>query len=90
MFAGAFGLGTLALWLLNQLGSGTLLIAAAIAAIIALAVVGSLTAQLKQAVHRNAAADYIREGSFNLDVSYDRYLYETTKKRKIETGKQNK
>ena len=90
VFAGAFGLGTLALWLLNQLGSGTLLIAAAIAAIIALAVVGSLTAQLKQAVHRNAAADYIREGSFNLDVSYDRYLYETTKKRKIESGKQNK
>jgi len=90
VFAGAFGLGALALWLLEQLGSGTLLIAAVIAAIIALIVVGMLTAQLKQAVHQDAAADYVREGSFNLDVSYDRFLYETTKKRKIETGNQNK
>ncbi len=90
VFAGAFGLGALALRLLGQLGGGTLLIAAVIAAIIALIVVGSLTAQLRQAVHQNAAADYVRKGSFRLDVSYDRFLYETTKKRKIESGNSNK
>ena len=90
VFAGAFGVGTLALWLLKQLGSGTLLIAAVLAAIIALIVVGRLTAQLKQAVHNDAAADYVRDGSFDLQVSYDRFLYETTKKRKIENGNQKK
>ena len=90
VFAGVFGIGALALWLLKQLGSGTLLIAAVIAAVIALIVVGSLTAQLKQAVYRNAAADYVREDSFSLDVSYDRFLYETTRKRKIETSNKNK
>lgn len=90
VFAGAFGVGALALWLLKQLGSGTLLIAAVLAAIIALIVVGKLTAQLKQAVHNNAAADYVRDGSFDLQVSYDRFLYETTKKRKIENGNQKK
>lgn len=90
VFAGAFGVGTLALWLLKQLGSGTLLIAAVLAAIIALIVVGKLTAQLKQAVHKEAAADYVRDGSFDLQVSYDRFLYETTKKRKIENGNQKK
>ena len=90
VFAGVFGLAALALWLLEYLGSGTLLIAAVIALIAAFATVGSLTAQLKQAVHRNAAADYVRKGSFNLDVSYDRFLYETTKKRRIENSSQNK
>ena len=90
VFAGAFGVGTLALWLLKQLGSGTMLIAAVLAAIIALIVVGRLTAQLKQAVHNDAAADYVRDGSFDLQVSYDRFLYETTKKRKIENGNQKK
>ena len=90
VFAGAFGVGTLALWLLKQLGSGTLLIVAVLAAIIALIVVGRLTAQLKQAVHNDAAADYVRDGSFDLQVSYDRFLYETTKKRKIENGNQKK
>ena len=89
VFAGAFGIATLALWLLEQMGSGTLLIAAVLAAIIALIVVGSLTAQLKQAVHKDAAADYVRDGSFDLQVSYDRFLYETTKKRKIESGNKN-
>ena len=90
VFAGAFGAGALALYLLEQMGGGTLLIAAIVAAVIALGVVGSLTAQLKQAVRQHAAADYVRRGSFKLDISYDRFLYETTKKRKIETGNQNK
>jgi len=89
VFAGAFGIGAVALWLLEQMGSGTLLIAAVLAAIIALIVVGSLTAQLKQAVQKDAAADYVRDGSFDLQVSYDRFLYETTKKRKIESGNKN-
>ncbi len=87
VFAGVFGIGVLALYLMQYLGSGTLLIAAVIAAIAAFAVVGGLTAQLKQAVHQNEAARYVRENSFDLSVRYDHFLYETTKRRKIETEK---
>ncbi len=87
VFAGVFGIGALALYLMQYLGSGTLLIAAVIAAIAAFVVVGSLTAQLKQAVHKSEAADYVRKDSFDLSVRYDHFLYETTKRRKIETEK---
>ncbi len=88
VFAGVFALGALVLHLLNYLGSGTMLIAAVAALIAAFGVVGSLTAQLKQAVHQDEASEYIREGSFNLEVQYDRFLYETTTRRKIETDNQ--
>ncbi len=90
VFAGVLGVAALALYLTEYLGSGTLLFAVIAALIAALAVVGGMKAQLKQAVHRNAAADYVRENSFNLDVHYDKFLYETTKKRKIETNQQKK
>ncbi len=86
IFAGVFALGALVLHLFEQLGSGTLLLTAVAALITAFAVVGGMTAQLKQAVHQNEASKYIREGSFELDVRYDRFLYETTKRRKIETN----
>ena len=90
VFVGVFGVAALALYLTEYLGSGTLLFAVIAALIAALAVVGGMKAQLKQAVHRNAAADYVRENSFDLDVHYDKFLYETTKKRKIETNQQKK
>ena len=90
VFAGVLGVAALALYLTEYLGSGTLLFAVIAALIAALAVVGGMKAQLKQAVHRNAAADYVRDNSFNLDVHYDKFLYETTKKRKIETNQQKK
>ena len=90
VFAGVFGVAALALYLTEYLGSGTLLFAVIAALIAALAVVGGMKAQLKQAVHQNAAADYVRENSFDLDVHYDKFLYETTKKRKIETNQQKK
>ena len=86
VFAGVFGLGALILHLVQQLGSGTMLIAGVVAAIAAFATVGSLTAQLKQAVLSSGASEYIREGSFKLDVSYDKFLYERTTRRKIETN----
>jgi hypothetical protein len=53
-------------------------------------VVGGLKAQLKQAVYQSAAANYVREHSFKLDIHYDKFLYETTKKRRIETNHQKK
>ena len=37
--------------------------------IIALAVVGALKGQLKQAAQQSAAGGYVREGSFRLDVN---------------------
>ena len=80
----------LILALLDQMGSGSLLIGAVIAAIIALAVVGGLKGQLRQAAQQSAAAGYIREGSFRLDVNFDHFLYESTTRRKIEDDTQKK
>ena len=85
-----------AAWILLKLGPkrtvslSCLLICAVVAAIIALAVVGGLKSQLKQAVQQSAAAGYIREGSFRLDVNFDHFLYESTTRRKIEEDTQKK
>jgi len=90
VFAGVFGIAALILALLDQMGSGSLLIGAVIAAIIALAVVGGLKSQLRQAAQQSAAVGYIREGSFRLDVNFDHFLYESTTRRKIEDDTQKK
>ena len=88
VFAGVFGIAALILALIKALGSGSLLICAAIAAILALAVVGALKGQLKQAAQQSTAHSYIRDGSFCLDVNADHFLYESTSKRKIEDNAQ--
>lgn len=88
VFAGVFGVAALILALIKALGSGSLLICAAIAAILALAVVGALKGQLKQAAQQSTAHSYIRDGSFCLDVNADHFLYESTSKRKIEDNAQ--
>ena len=88
VFAGVLALGALALYLTENLASGTLLLCAVLAAVIALAVVGALRSQLKQAVHQSAAGHYVKDGSFDLRFHFDHFLYETTERRKIET--QNK
>ena len=85
VFAGVLALGALALYLTENLASGTLLLCAVFAAVIALAAVGALRAQLKQAVHQSAAGHYVKEGSFDLRFHSDHFLYETTERRKIET-----
>ena len=90
IFAGVFSVAALILALMDALGSGSLLIGAVIAAIIALAVVGGLKGQLRQAAQQSAAAGYIREGSFRLDVNFDHFLYESTTRRKIEDDTQKK
>ena len=90
VFAGVFGVAALILALLDALGSGSLLIGAVVALIIALAVVGALKGQLKQAVQQSAAHGYIQDGSFHLDAHIDRFLYESTTKRKIESNTQKK
>ena len=75
---------------MDALGSGSLLIGAMAAIIIALAVVGAMKGQLKQTAQQSAAGDYVREGSFRLDVNADHFLYESTTKRKIENNTQKK
>ena len=86
VFAGVMGIGTLILHLMGKLGSGTLLGAAIIALVAALGVYGALLGQLKQAVKQNSAANYVKNGSFNLTIRYDKYLYTTTNRRKIESS----
>ena len=60
-------------WLANQL-------------VVALCAVGVMKGKLRQAAHQSAAADYLVEGSFMLDMHFDQFLYAETKKRKIETN----
>ncbi len=83
-FAGVFGLGALVLHLMEMMGSGTLLGVGIVALIAALLVVSVLTGQLKQASSQSSAEGYSQEGC-QLSVSYERYLYSRTTRRKIET-----
>jgi len=75
---------------MESLAGGTALIASVIALIAALAVVGVLKGQLKQAAHQSAASNYIKEGSFKLQARSDHFLYETKTRRKIETNNNKK
>ena len=86
VFAGVFGIAALVMHLLEKLGSGTALMAALIAFIAAFGVVAVLLGQLKQAVKQTSAANYVKKGSFNLTIRYDKYLYTTTNRRKIESS----
>ncbi|MBE5767180.1 MAG: hypothetical protein E7335_08470 [Clostridiales bacterium] len=87
IFAGVFGIAALILALLEMLESGTLLIGAIVALIAMLIGFAILKGQLQQAVSQSSAAGYVKEGSFKLHVHYDRFLYRTTTRRKIETQK---
>ena len=89
VFAGVMGIAVLILHLMQSLENGTLLIAALIALIAAFATVGGLRAQLKQAVSQSGASNYVRPGSFRLNAHSDRFLYETTNRRRIETQQKN-
>ncbi|MBQ4089297.1 MAG: hypothetical protein IJC56_05375 [Clostridia bacterium] len=85
-FVGVFGIAALIMYLLNALAGGTALIAAVIALIVAAIIVGALLGQLKQATKQNSAANYVKKGSFALNIRYDKYLYTTTNRRKIESN----
>jgi hypothetical protein len=66
-----------------------LLLLAILALIVAFAVVGRMKAKLKTAAKQAYASRYIREGSFDLRVQSDRFLYETVQRRKIENKQQS-
>ena len=54
---------------------GNLLVAVAIGAIVSVAVMQGMKGQLKSVRPRREAAEYVREGSFVLHRSHDRFLY---------------
>lgn len=87
VFAVVLGIAALIMALTDCLASGTLLLAAIGALIVALIVLGVLRGQLKQAAKQTTATDYVRKGSFTLTTQYDHFLYENTQRRKIETKK---
>ena len=87
-FAGVFAVAMLILYLMQKLGGGTALMAAVVALIAALIVVGALRGQLKQAKFQSAASSYVREGSFKLSVRQDYFMYESMQRRKIQTNPQ--
>lgn len=67
-----------------------LLLLAILALIVAFAVVGRMKAKLKTATKKAYASQYIREGSFDLRIQSDRFLYETVQRRKIENKASDK
>lgn len=64
-----------------------LLILLILALIVAFVVVGNMKAKLKTAKKQAAAANYVREGSLDMRVSQDWFLYKTVDRRKIESSK---
>lgn len=67
-----------------EVPGGYLLILAILVLIAAFAVVGSMQAKLKMASHQQSAANYVREGSFELKVKQDCFLYKKVERKKIE------
>lgn len=86
VFAGVFALAAAILVMMEMLDSMTLLFAGVFAMIAAFATVGVLRGELKQAAHQSAAADYARKESFDLAIRYDRFLYETVQRRRIQNS----
>jgi hypothetical protein len=81
-----FGIAALVMYLLDKLASGTAMMAGIAALIVAFGVVAMLLGQLKQAVKQSSASSYAKKGSFSLSIRYDKYLYQTTTRRKIESN----
>ena len=79
----AFGIGAGVCKLLDAMEGGPLLGAALVALVAAGGVLAALLGQLKQAAMQQTASGY-SEGC-DLTVRYDKYLYKTTTRRKIET-----
>lgn len=86
VFVGVLAVAALICWLMEMLDSGTMLIAGIIALIAAFATVGGLKSQLKQAVHQHEARNYVKQGSFVMQMRQDHFLYESVTRRKIETN----
>ena len=58
-----------------------------LALIIAFIVLSSLKAQMKTAKKEHLAMNYVRDGSFKLDVRQDIFLYQTEQRQRAETKK---
>lgn len=86
IFAVLFALIAAVLAMIDAIDNGTLLMGGIFALIVALAVVGVMKGKLKQASRQSAAANYLVDGSFALDLHFDQFLYEETEKRKIENN----
>ena len=89
-FAIVFMLAALLLMSMEMLDGFGMGMAGCIALMAAFIVVSVLKAELKQAEFQSAAASYVREGSFGLDVRSDHFLYRTTQRRRIETNQPRK
>ena len=84
VFGGVFGLGALALYLLNALEQDMLLIAGGLALFITIGVVGTMIGNLKQAAKESGASKYTSEEGLELTYESDHYSHTKTTRRKIE------
>ncbi len=58
-----------------------------VALVVAFIVLSVLKGQMKTARHERMAMNYVRDGSFNLDVRQDIFLYQTETRQKVVTNK---
>ena len=86
VFAGLFALIAVILALIDAMSGVALLCAGIASAVISFIVFSVFKGQLKQAARQNSAANYVKEGSFTMFRRYDRFLYETTNRRRIQTN----
>ena len=90
IFAGVFALEAMILYFMEMMESSAMLMAAVLAMVIALVIVSGMIGKLKQAASQSEAKVYVREGSFDVQVSRDTYMYETTQRRRIEKSEDDK
>ena len=84
VFAAVFAAACALLYMAGMLENGTMLFAAILALVAAMATLGTLTGQLKRAVSAHGAANYAVQGSFALFGRSDHYLHTTQTRRRIE------
>jgi uncharacterized protein len=70
----------------NDLSLETIIVLLIISLVVALIIVMSMKSKLKTVRSQPYAGNYIKQGSFDLTKSYDRYLYRTVTKVKIQSN----
>ena len=71
-------------------GSGlgiAIVVVVIVALIVSCIVLSCLKAQMKTAKHENMAMNYVRDGSFKLDVRQDIFLYQTEQRQRVQSNK---
>ena len=86
IFGGVTAVAMALLAILEKMQSGPIIIAVIVALLAGLIAVSIMKGQLKTAHNVSGAANYERDDSLELEIKHDRFLYQTTTRRKIQTN----